>query len=99
LVVGAWLLPEGSNWVAVAPDFDLVTQGQDEGLALHGLERMVLAYVRDCAAEGLGPVEARRPIPVYEHLRFHLRWLVSSPARWLRRGKSARKAFLRLTLS
>lgn len=82
LAIRVWLLPEEDHWVAVAPDFDVVSQGRDEALALQSLEVMVLEYVHGCEDDGLSFAEAHRPIPRSERLRFNWRWLVSRPAAW-----------------
>jgi predicted RNase H-like HicB family nuclease len=89
--VRVWLLPEDKNWVAVAPDFDVVTQGRDEALALQNLEAMIVAYLQRCCDEGLSYSEARRPIPLSERLRFYAHWIGSRPSKWLKRGGPARE--------
>lgn len=92
--VRVWLLPEGDNWVAVAPDFDVVTQGRDEGLALRNLEGMIVKYLETCCAEGLSFSEAKRPIPFAERLRFYRDWIASWPRKWLKRRGPAREGLL-----
>jgi predicted RNase H-like HicB family nuclease len=89
--VRVWLLPEDDNWVAVAPDFDVVSQGRDEALALRSLEGMIVEYLETCCDEGLSFVEARRPIPLAERLRFYLSWIASRPSKWLKRRGPARE--------
>jgi hypothetical protein len=89
--VRVWLLPEDDNWVAVAPDFDVVTQGRDEALALKSLEGMLLEYLDCCADEGLSYADARRPVPLSEKLRFYLSWLVSRPKNWFSHQGPARE--------
>lgn len=93
--VRVWLLPEDDNWVAVAPDFDVVSQGRDEALALRSLERMILQYLEGCCDEGLSFADAKRPIPLTERLRFYWRWFASRPTKWLhRRGPVREGLFL-----
>lgn len=89
--VRVWLLPEDNNWIAVAPDFDVVSQGRDEALALRSLEGMLVSYLDDCCNEGLSLDEAKRPIPLLEKYRFYLSWIKSRPSRWRRRGGPARE--------
>lgn len=89
--VRVWLLPEDDNWVAVAPDFDVVSQGRDEALALRSLEGMLVEYLQDCCNDGLSFTAARRPIPLAERLRFYLSWTLSRPGKWLKRRRPARE--------
>lgn len=89
--VRVWLLPEDNSWVAVAPDFDVVTQGRDEALALQSLEGMIVEYLDICCSEGLSYAEAKRPIPLAERLRFYLNWITSRPRKWLKRRGPARE--------
>lgn len=89
--IRVWLLPEDNNWVAVAPDFDVVTQGRDQALALRSLEGMLLSYLDDCVNEGLSFAQAKRPIPLSERIRFYLSWLRSRPSKWLHGRGPARE--------
>jgi predicted RNase H-like HicB family nuclease len=89
--VRVWLVPEDNNWVAVAPDFDVVTQGRDEALALQSLEGMIVAYLQSCCDEGLSYSEAKRPIPLSERIRFYVHWIGSRPSKWLKRRSPARE--------
>lgn len=89
--VRVWLLPEDDNWVAVAPDFDVVSQGRDEALALQSLEGMIVEYLENCCNEGLSFAEAKRPIPLVERFRFYVNWIASRPGKWFKRRGPARE--------
>jgi predicted RNase H-like HicB family nuclease len=87
-----WLIPEDDKcWVAVAPEFDLISQGEDQALALRSLEGLLLDYLDGCAEQGLSFEEAERPIPFGEHLRFHWALIRSLPRKWMRQRRPARE--------
>lgn len=70
--VSIWLVREQDNWQALAANFDIVGQGQTEGLALQNLQDMVVDYLAACWEDGMSFAEVQRPIPFRERLRLEL---------------------------
>lgn len=81
--VPIWLVREQGNWQALAANFDIVGQGQTEGLALQNLQELVVDYLSACAEDGMSFAEVQRPIPLAERLRLELGRLMT-PLRRLR---------------
>lgn len=90
-VVRAWLLFEKDHWVAVAPEYDIVTQGPNEVMALRSLEMLFAGYLNACAAEGAAFRDIRRPLPPSERLRLLARWLRSRLSHWTRGRRPTRR--------
>ena len=67
--ISIWLVHEHDHWQALAADFDIVGQGQTEGLALQNLQELVIDYLSACAEDGMTFAEIQRPIPLKERAR------------------------------
>ena len=91
--ISIWLVREQDNWQALAANFDIVGQGQTEGLALQNLQELVIDYLTSCAEDGMSFAEVQRPIPLGEKLRLEAGRLMN-PLRRLRHRLVTREGLI-----
>ena len=75
--VPIWLVHEVDSWQALAANFDIVGQGQTEGLALQNHQELLIYYLSACAEDGMSFAEVQRPIPSRERLRLEFNRLMT----------------------